>query len=116
VPKLKQFDLASIPEEDAGPPPDRIRAGSPKATYKLAAEHVGGKLSAGLWRCSLGSWRVAYTEWEFFQVLSGACELVGDDGERVVLGAGDAIVVEPGFAGTFTVLEPMEKRFVVYTE
>ena len=112
--KLKRFDLATIPAEDAGPPPDRILAGSPKATYRLAAEHAGGKLSAGLWRSSPGSWRVAYTEWEFFQVLSGACELIGDDGERVPLRAGEAIVVEPGFTGTFTVLETMEKRFVIY--
>ena len=112
--KLKRFDPAAIPDEDAGPPPDRILAGSPKATYQLAAENEGGKLSAGLWRSSAGSWRVAYTEWEFFQVLSGACELVGDDGERVTLRAGDAIVVEPGFTGAFTVLETMEKRFVIY--
>jgi uncharacterized protein len=114
--KLKRFDLAAIPAEDAGPAPDRILAGAPKASYKLAAEHEGGRLSAGLWESSPGSWRVAYTEWEFFQVLRGACELIGDDGERLTLRTGDAVVVEPGFTGQFIVLEPMAKHFVVYAE
>ena len=113
--KLKRFDLAALPAEPAGPAPDRILTGHPQASYKLAAEHAGGKLSAGLWEATAGSWRVAYDEWEFFQVLRGACELVGDDGERLTLRAGDAIVIEPGFTGEFVVLEPMAKRFVVYT-
>jgi uncharacterized cupin superfamily protein len=112
--KLVRFDLAAIPAEDAGPAPDRILAGAPRATFKLAAEHEGGKLSAGLWEASPGRWRVAYTEWEFFHLLRGACELIGDDGERQVLQAGDAIVVEPGFTGEFAVLEAMAKYFVVY--
>ena len=113
--KIKRFDLTAQPAEDAGPAADRILDGRPHATYRLAAEHAEGRLSAGLWESSPGRWRVAYTEWEFFQVLRGACELVGDDGERLTLKAGDAVVIEPGFTGEVAVLEPMAKRFVVYT-
>jgi uncharacterized cupin superfamily protein len=113
--KLKRFDLASMPAAAAGPEPDRILAGSPCASFKLAAEFAGGQIAAGSWESSTGRWRVAYTEWEFFHILSGACELVGDDGERMTLSAGDAVVIEPGFVGEFAVTQPMTKYFVIYT-
>jgi uncharacterized cupin superfamily protein len=37
----------------------------------------------------------------------------GDDGTRITAGPGDAFVIEPGFAGTWEVLETMRKHWVI---
>jgi uncharacterized cupin superfamily protein len=46
-------------------------------------------------------------------VVFGHCVIEGDDGSRIEAKAGDAFVIEPGFAGTWEVLETMRKHWVI---
>jgi uncharacterized cupin superfamily protein len=46
-------------------------------------------------------------------VISGRCVIAGDDGSRLEAGPGDAFVIEPGFTGSWEVLETMRKRWVI---
>ncbi len=103
----------------AGDPPwepvaaEKIVAGSPRTRTWVQYAREADKLYAGIWEATLGKWRIAYTEWEHVLILSGRCVLAGDDGTRLVAGPGDNFVIEPGFTGTWEVLEPMRKQWVI---
>ncbi len=100
------------PEQDA-PPPDRVEAGSPRTTTWVASESADGKVIAGLWEATPGRWRVEYDEWESCTVLSGLSIVRGDDGEERTVRAGDSFVIEPGFKGSWEVVETTRKVFTV---
>jgi uncharacterized cupin superfamily protein len=92
---------------------EKVIAGSPVTRTWVQHEEAGGKLAAGLWEASIGKWRIAYAEWEYVVMISGRCVVTGDDGTAIHAGPGDAFVIEPGFTGTWEVLEPMRKRWVI---
>lgn len=91
---------------------DKVLEGAPVTETRIDYQR-GDILFAGEWSANEGAWRVSYEEWEFCHMLSGACELVPEDGPAIRYGVGDSFVIEPGFEGVWRVLEPMRKRFVV---
>ena len=93
--------------------PDKIIAGAPETRTAVLYEDAAAKHYAGEWEATIGTWRIAYTEWEYVRMLSGRCIVTGEDGTRIEAGAGDAFVIEPGFTGTWQVLEPMHKVWVI---
>ncbi len=106
---------AEAPWEDI--PADRLLSGTPRTRtvtlYESAYDSGAQKLYAGEWEATAGKWRIAYTEWEYVQVISGTCILQGDDGTRIEAGPGQKFVIEPGFTGTWEVLEHMRKSWVI---
>ncbi len=94
---------------------DKVISGAPVTRTWVQYEEPGGKLAAGQWEASPGKWRIAYEEWEFVTVISGRCVVSGDDGSVIQAGPGDSFVIEPGFTGTWEVLEIMRKHWVIET-
>jgi uncharacterized cupin superfamily protein len=94
-------------------PADKVLAGSPRTRTITLYESPEERLYAGEWEATLGKWRIAYTEWEYVQIISGSCILEGDDGSRIEAGPGQKFVIEPGFTGTWEVLAPMRKSWVI---
>ncbi len=94
-------------------PAERVVAGAPATRSWVQYEEEGGRLASGVWEASPGKWRITYAEWEYIVMISGHCVVEGDDGSRVEGKAGDAFVIEPGFAGTWEVLETMRKHWVI---
>lgn len=98
--------------EISRPDPERLVSGDPvHRTWNV--EDDGAGLYAGLWESTPGEWRVSYDEWEFCQILSGLSVLTDEDGETRRLEAGDAIVIRPGFKGTWRVEETTRKTYVI---
>lgn len=93
--------------------PEKVLAGNPTTRTQVLYEDAEAKQYAGEWEATVGRWRIAYTEWEYIRVLSGRCIVTGDDGTKIEAGAGDSFVIEPGFAGTWEVLETMHKLWVI---
>lgn len=94
-------------------PPEKIVSGAPQTRTVVLYENPADHLYAGEWEASIGAWRIAYGEWEYVRVLSGRCAVTGDDGSRIEAGPGESFVIEPGFTGTWEVVEPMHKLWVV---
>jgi uncharacterized protein len=88
-------------------------AGTPRTRTSILYESPAQKLYAGEWEATPGKWRIAYSEWEYMEIISGACIVEGDDGSRIEAGPGTRFVIEPGFTGTWEVLEPMRKSWVI---
>jgi hypothetical protein len=109
--RILAFDRTGEPEIGA-PAPDRIVSGQPvHHTWNL--EDDGQGLYAGYWESTPGEWRIDYTEWEFCQIVSGHSVITEDGGPQTTVKAGDALVLRPGFKGTWRVVETTLKHYVI---
>jgi len=95
-------------------PADRRVSGAPLTRYLSALTSADGRLDAGTWEGTAGSWRVNYTETEVCLLLDGRVRLIADDGQAREFTAGEAFVVPSGFQGIWEVLEPARKLYVIY--
>lgn len=103
---------AQLPNLDQ-PRAERRVIGAPwRKTWLL---HEASPMSAGIWECEVGRWRIEFppTEQEYFFVLSGRARLHGPASALTDIGPGQAVVIPPGFVGEFEVIEPVRKHFVV---
>lgn len=101
------------PGEAGAPVPGRVLDGTPAFRTWNAYEHPDGLTYAGTWEATPGRWRILYDEWECCTVLSGRSVVTPDGAEPIHLGPGDSLVLEPGFAGTWEVVETTRKTYVV---
>jgi len=94
------------------PREDRRVSGAPQR--RTWAPHEAGPMSAGVWECEPGRWRIVFQpgRQEYFHVLQGRVRLHGPGG-AVDIGPGQGGVIPPGFEGEFEVLEPVRKQFVL---
>lgn len=70
-------------------------------------------LYCGLWQSTPGKWRVSYSEWEYFNILSGYSILTSADGTVTQLHAGDSLILRPGYEGVWEVVETTLKDYVI---
>lgn len=91
----------------------RVVGGSP--TMKTAVQHTtqDGKILSGTWQATPGTYHATYTDYEFVHMIAGRIRITPDGGTPVEVKAGDAFVVEADFKGTWEILEPVTKHFVV---
>ena len=94
---------------------DRRLSGCPRRETWTAFEAPQGDLSAGVWTCEPGHWRIAMgpTERELFTVLDGRCRVHDATGGFEEAGPGEGIYIPPGFEGAFEVLEPLTKTYMI---
>ena len=107
------FDPQKLPEpEHTAPDPAKVIEGDPQFTV-WTVEQQGEATFAGYWKSTPGAWRVSYDEWEYCSILEGYAVVTEDGGETWDLTAGAHFVFRPSFTGTWKVIEPVLKTFVV---
>jgi uncharacterized protein len=99
--------------ETSGPADDRLLSGAPRFTTLNGYESADGKRFCGEWQSTAGAWRVHYDEWEYCHILSGRAIIQSDTGQTWEIAAGDSFVLEPGFSGSWTVIEPVRKLYTI---
>lgn len=102
------------PGEEYFLPADRLIAGNPRQTAWQQYTDASGRFFAGAWHSEVGKWRVSYTEEEYCQILHGVSVITDEAGSALTVRAGDRFVVPRGFAGTWEVIEPTKKLYVIY--
>lgn len=115
MPSLIAFSsTVSSPSHDH-PKPERLVAGNPLRTTWEHYSNASGEISSGVWACEVGAWRIAFDTHsdEFFHVLEGRIRISDAQGVANEFGPGDACVIPAGFTGTFEVLEPVKKHYVM---
>ena len=95
TPSIVDFTSTTPEVTRSKPPADRLLAGKPEHAAHNYFSDATGRFFAGVWESSPGRWRVRYTENEF-------CH------------AGASFVIPAGFSGTWEVLEPTSKLYVIY--
>ena len=108
---LLRLSRDGVTPETSKPAPEKVIAGDPVHTTWNLEER--GTLFAGLWHSTEGEWRVSYEEWEYIHILQGVSVLTDAAGHETLLQAGDSYVIRPGFAGTWRVVEPTLKDYVI---
>lgn len=109
----KLDDLVVEPESYHLPAEKRI-AGNPLQTVWMHYTDPSGKFFAGIWHSEVGTWRVAYTEEEYCHMLEGTSVITDSAGHAVTVTAGESFTIPRAFVGTWEVVTPSRKRFVVY--
>eukprot|EP01113_Clastostelium_recurvatum_P025079 TRINITY_DN3010_c0_g1_i3.p1 TRINITY_DN3010_c0_g1~~TRINITY_DN3010_c0_g1_i3.p1 ORF type:complete len:152 (-),score=30.64 TRINITY_DN3010_c0_g1_i3:43-453(-) len=115
--------MSAIIKLDTSPPypisdytPSDIVSGKPKAGVNSQFMSADKKLSAGLWRSTVGKWGPwDQTEDEVCFVTSGRA-IISDKKDKVkfVVKKGDAFVIPKGFSGYWETSEDFSKYFVSY--
>lgn len=93
-------------------PPERLVSGEPQAAAHELFE--SGDVRVGIWEVTPGCFRSVkngLTEVMYF--LSGAGEILGDDGTRTVIEPGAIAIVRTGWSGTWTVTQTARKLYWV---
>nr|WP_188318928.1 cupin domain-containing protein [Roseibium aestuarii] len=107
------LDLDAITPEEEAPAPEKVLSGDPRFTTWLAEARDEDTHFTGVWQSTPGKWRISYDEWEFCSILSGRSVLTDALGNARELKAGDSFVIQPGFSGTWEVIETTRKLFVI---
>lgn len=113
---IVDFALDTIQPETYKPAPEKILKGDPE--QKLY-NHYGspcGQMNAGVWEGEVGQWAVNYTEHEYCEIVQGVSVLRDREGGSKTLRTGDRFVIPAGFRGTWEVLEPCRKIYVVFEQ
>ena len=106
------FSIEGAAFEESAPATGRLVSGSPRfRNWEIDAQ--AGGLFAGVWEGTPGKWRVNYSEWEYFRLLSGVSIVTPDGAPPRRLVAGDSMIIRPGFEGTWEVVETTRKEYVI---
>lgn len=114
APQVIQLDTLDAPGVDSVVPEAKRIAGNPRQTVWMHYTDPSKQFFVGIWRSEPGKWAISYTEEEFCHMLDGVSVITSAAGEAVTVRAGDSFVMPRGFVGTWEVVEPTTKRFVVY--
>ncbi len=112
--RILKFGDSTAAAEEYYLPAGKLLAGNPKQTLWNHYVDPTGKFSTGIWQSEAGKWKIAYTEEEFCQLLEGVSVICDSSGTEVRVSAGDNFVIPRGFVGTWEVLEPTRKIYVIH--
>jgi uncharacterized cupin superfamily protein len=115
-PEVVRIDEQSGAEEELALEATRLAPGSPTPIQSVrnAFTDGSGRFFGGIWRSSVGAWRVSYTENELCVLTQGRVRISDDAGRSWTFGPGDCFVMPSGFAGLWEVLEPAQKFYAIY--
>jgi uncharacterized cupin superfamily protein len=94
--------------------PEKLLSGNPKQTAWVQHASPDQRFNAGLWHSEVGTWSIGYTEDEYCRILEGCSIITSADGQAITVRAGDEFIIPRGFVGTWQVVEPTLKRFVIH--
>ncbi|MCY1343039.1 hypothetical protein D9M68_636220 [compost metagenome] len=116
IQQIVDFAHADSPTEHYRPAAEKILKGDPEQSVRNHYSSPCGQFSSGIWEGAPGQWTIAYTEHEYCEILQGVSMLRDSDGGAKTLRAGDRFVIPAGFKGTWEVLEPTRKVYVIFEQ
>ena len=96
------------------PADERIIQGTPNQSVAEYYQSPCSQFQCGRWSGEVGQWRVVYTEHEYCEILKGVSVITEEGGASKTVQAGDRFVIPAGFIGTWEVIEPCEKIYVMF--
>lgn len=87
--------------------------GEPKMKTFVLHDARDKTMESGYWECTPGKFNVKGDAFEFLTIIEGKAIITPKEGEPVNVGAGDAVVVEKGFDGTWEIIDTVRKFWLV---
>lgn len=106
-------DPAAIPLVPEPLDPDSIVAGEPTVLDGPIRVSSDGRVLAGVWKVSPGTFTDVMIGDEMFVVLEGTATIVGDDGAVLDLAPGSICVFSEGYRSTWTVHTTLFKVYQI---
>lgn len=94
--------------------PEKQLSGNPRQAVANACSDPAGEFHVGIWQGEPAVWRVAYSEYEYCEILEGRIRMTDSAGASMEVGPGDRFVIAAGFRGTWEVLERARKVYVIF--
>jgi uncharacterized cupin superfamily protein len=116
IEKIVDFATATTAPEHYRPAQEKVLKGDPEQSVRNHYGSPCGQFSAGVWEGAIGQWNINYTEHEYCEILQGVSVLRDQGGNAKTLRAGDRFVIPAGFSGTWEVLEPCRKVYVMFEQ
>ncbi|UTW09787.1 cupin domain-containing protein [Pseudomonas benzenivorans] len=116
IQQIVDFAHANSTPEHYRPAPEKVLKGDPAQTVRNHYTSPCGQFNSGIWEGDVGQWTVRYSEHEYCEILQGVSVLRDRDGHAKTLRAGDRFVIPAGFEGTWEVLEPCRKVYVIFEQ
>jgi len=91
-----------------------VLKGNPRQSGREDFASPDGALSAGVWECTMGSFRITYPMDEIATLLKGKLVITDDRGRKTTLEAGDSFFVAKGETLTWDIIEPVRKSYFLY--
>lgn len=112
IASFNQQGLAHAASSSKGPGP--TLEGSPEFTTFMFGDQSHAKL--GVWQATPGVYRMEYAEtaYEIFTILEGVTEITEEGGETKTYRAGDTVIINGNFRGTWRTIETVKKVFVSF--
>lgn len=88
-------------------------SGNPVQSVQNEYTSADGHFMVGTWGSDVGCWHIAYTEEEYCELLEGHSVITHESGETMHVRKGDRFVIPAGFRGTWEVVEPTRKIYVI---
>ncbi|PAU61386.1 transcriptional regulator [Pseudomonas sp. PIC25] len=107
---------ATTAAEHYRPATEKILAGDPEQSVRNHYASPCDQFNVGIWEGAVGRWTVAYTEHEYCEILQGVSVIRDATGAAKTVRAGDRFVIPAGFSGTWEVLEPCRKVYVIFEQ
>ena len=97
-------------------PADRVVGGNPEQNLFNQYQDPSKQMLSGAWDCTPGKWQADYSaKSEFCYIISGKVVLTDEDGVESTFVAGESFVIPQGFMGTWEIVEPVQKYYVIVT-
>ncbi len=94
-------------------PEKLIRGETRQSTLNMFSD-PGNEFHCGIWEGAPALWRVSYSEHEFCHILQGRIRITDESDNSITVGPGDNFVISAGFKGTWEILEPAKKIYVIF--
>ncbi len=94
--------------------PEKLIEGNPRQTVWMHYTDASKQFMSGIWCSEIGKWRVVYTEEEYCSILEGTSIITDNLDIAVTVTQGESFVIPSGFVGTWEVVTPTKKIFVIY--
>lgn len=116
IEQIVDFAQAGTEAEHYRPAPEKILKGDPAQSVRNHYGSPCGQFQVGIWEGDVGQWTINYTEHEYCEILQGVSVIRDADGGAKTVRAGDRFVIPAGLKGTWEVLEPCRKVYVMFDQ
>lgn len=94
--------------------PSRVVSSTPEHGFHIHHSSADGTFSSGVYGCTIGAWRVRYSEEEFCTMIEGHARLTNKDGSVQEFKAPCSFIIPAGYEGIWEAITPIKKFFAIY--
>ena len=113
--KLVPFSAEGLSSFSYGPLLAGVKVLEGEPEFNVITVDKKDNVKAGFWESSRGKWHFVNGDdhWEYCHIVEGISVVTQDGGEPQRYVAGQSFVLHPGFSGTWEVIEPTRKEYVI---